>query len=443
MVTVIAFIVAIGLLVTIHELGHYWVARWCGVHVERFSFGFGKVLFKRTDKHGCEWAFSALPLGGYVMMRNEPLEHATPAEEASAYNNKSLWQRSAITVAGPVANLLLAIMLYAIIGAVGSEEPAPIMGKAPEHSIAASAHIPEGSVITAVDGHEVASWTQFRWQMMDALSSGRRISLEATDPLGTAATYDIDLPKVHIDPDKPDVLGEAGFVLMPGTPIVKTVVKEGSSAGDAGVRAEDLILAVDDQRYQTADEFVAAIQKAPGQTVIFTIQRADDTIHIPVVVDAYETNGTTIGRVGLRVGNALPMVTVRYGVLDSIQRGFSRTVDTLWMSIKMIGRMLVGEVSVKNLSGPVSIADYAGQSASIGAIAYLNFLALISISIGLLNLLPIPMLDGGHLLYYAIEAVRGRPLSEAWQARGRAIGLGILAFFMVLAFTNDFTRLFS
>lgn len=442
MLTVIAFIVALGLLVTIHELGHYWVARWCGVHVERFSFGFGKVLFKRTDKRGCEWAFSALPLGGYVMMRNEPPENATAAEVASAYNAKTLWQRSAITVAGPVANLVLAVLLYALIGAVGTQEPAPIIGPAPEHSVAASAHIPAGSIVTAVDGRDVASWNQFRWNMMDALASGRDIQLATTDPSGVAIQYDIALPKAHMDPDKPDVLAEAGFVLMPGTPVVKELV-EGSVAGQAGVQVNDLLLSVNGQSLQTADQFVQAILPLANQTAVLRVEREGTQLTIPVAVAAAESAGKEIGRVGIKVGNALPMVTVRYGVLDSIQQGFTRTIDTLWMSLKMIGRMLIGEVSVKNLSGPVSIADYAGQSASIGVIAYLNFLALISISIGLLNLLPIPMLDGGHLLYYAIEALQGRPLSEAWQARGRAIGLGILAFFMVLAFTNDFTRLFS
>lgn len=442
MLTVIAFIVALGLLVTIHELGHYWVARWCGVHVERFSFGFGKVLLKRTDKRGCEWAFSALPLGGYVMMRNEPPENATAAEVASAYNAKTLWQRSAITVAGPVANLVLAVMLYALIGVVGTQEPAPIIGPAPANSVAASAHIPAGSVVTAVDGHDVASWNQFRWNMMDALASGRDIQLATTDPSGVAIQYDIALPKAHMDPDKPDVLAEAGFVLMPGTPVVKELV-EGSVAGQAGVQVNDLLLSVNGQSLQTADQFVQAILPLANQTAVLRVEREGAQLTIPVLVAAAESAGKEIGRVGIKVGNALPMVTVRYGVLDSIQQGFTRTIDTLWMSLKMIGRMLIGEVSVKNLSGPVSIADYAGQSASIGVIAYLNFLALISISIGLLNLLPIPMLDGGHLLYYAIEALQGRPLSEAWQARGRAIGLGILAFFMVLAFTNDFTRLFS
>lgn len=442
MLTVIAFIVALGLLVTIHELGHYWVARWCGVHVERFSFGFGKVLFKRTDKRGCEWAFSALPLGGYVMMRNEPPENATAAEVTSAYNAKTLWQRSAITVAGPVANLVLAVLLYALIGAVGTQEPAPIIGPAPEHSVAASAHIPAGSIVTAVDGRDVASWNQFRWNMMDALASGRDIQLATTDPSGVAIKYDIALPKAHMDPDKPDVLAEAGFVLMPGTPVVKELV-EGSVAGQAGVQVNDLLLSVNGQSLQTADQFVQAILPLANQTAVLRVEREGTQLTIPVAVAAAESAGKEIGRVGIKVGNALPMVTVRYGVLDSIQQGFTRTIDTLWMSLKMIGRMLIGEVSVKNLSGPVSIADYAGQSASIGVIAYLNFLALISISIGLLNLLPIPMLDGGHLLYYAIEALQGRPLSEAWQARGRAIGLGILAFFMVLAFTNDFTRLFS
>ncbi|HLS41741.1 MAG TPA: RIP metalloprotease RseP [Paenalcaligenes sp.] len=442
--TLLAFAIAIGLLVTIHELGHYWVARRCGVHIERFSFGFGKVLAKYTDKRGCEWAFSALPLGGYVMMRNEPPPNATQAEIDATFDAKPVSQRAAITVAGPIANLLLAIVIYAVIGLVGTQEPAAIVGQPNTGTAAAQANVQAGDTIVGVNNHQVASWTQFRWRMLDVLTTGGPVTIHTQDAFTQSPrSYEVLLPKADIEPDGADLLAEAGFVLAMPHAKVQSVV-EGSAADEAGLLADDEIVGLNTMQQPTASEFVQAIQTLAGQTVHLQVVRHGDTLNIPVQVRAEALpNGEQIGRIGIMVGADLPTVNVRYGPVESVLQGIHRTADTFWLSLKMIGRMLTGDVSVKNISGPVSIADYAGQSARVGLSSYLHFLALISVSIGLLNLLPIPMLDGGHLLYYAVEAVRGQPLSEEWQMYGRRIGLGILAALMMLAFVNDFARLFS
>ncbi|MCQ9616290.1 RIP metalloprotease RseP [Paenalcaligenes niemegkensis] len=441
--TLLAFAVAIGLLVTIHELGHYWIARRCGVHIERFSFGFGKVLAKYTDKRGCEWAFSALPLGGYVMMRNQAPLNATQAEIDASFDNKTVWQRAAITVAGPVANLILAVLIYALIGLVGTQEPAAILGQPAADTPAAYAHVQAGDTVVGVNDKNIASWSQFRWQMLDSLSTGGVVNIQTQDALSNSRTYEIDLPKAQIKPDAPDLLAEAGFRLaMPHAKVQRII--EGGAAEAAGLLAGDVIVGLNDIPEPSANDFVSAVQNLAGQTVQLQILRDGQRLSIDAHVRAEQTpEGEQVGRIGILVGADLPMVTVRYGPLDSVVQGVSRTADTFWLSLKMIARMVTGDVSVKNISGPVSIADYAGQSARIGLASYLHFLALISVSIGLLNLLPIPMLDGGHLLYYAVEVVRGRPLSEKWQNHGRRIGLGILAALMMLAFVNDFVRLFS
>lgn len=441
--TLIAFAIAIGVLVTIHELGHYWVARRCGVHIERFSFGFGKVLIKRTDKRGCEWAFSALPLGGYVMMRNQPPENATQAEIEACFDNKTVGQRAAITVAGPVANLLLAIVIYACIGVIGSQEPAAIVGQPAANTPAAYAQVQAGSTITGVNNQKVDSWPQFRWHMLDALTTGGSVDVHAQDAYGGRHTYPVQLTKAEIKPEGVDLLAEAGFKLAMPHATIQSLIKDGA-AEQAGLLVNDVIVGVNELSNLSASELVQKIQTLGGQDAHLHVLRDNQPLSIKVPVRSEQnTHGEEVGRIGIMLGANLPMVTVRYGPIESVRQGVTRTVDTFWLSLKMIGRMLTGDVSVKNISGPVSIADYAGQSARIGLSSYLHFLALISVSIGLLNLLPIPMLDGGHLLYYAVEVVRGRPLSEEWQNHGRRIGLAILAALMVIAFVNDFVRLFS
>lgn len=442
LITLLAFAVAIGLLVTIHELGHYWVAKRCGVHIERFSIGFGRVLFKRTDKHGCEWAISALPLGGYVMMRSQVPEQAPEAIKQSAFESKTVGQRAAITVAGPVANLLLAVLLYALVGWVGTQEPAALLAQPPLQTAAAQAGIEAGDRVLALDQKPVASWSQLRWQLLDKMHTGANIDLTLERAGGAQVTRSLYLPPSLLEPEQ-DPLALAGLMLATPQPSVRQVIA-GSAAARAGLMENDILVAIDAESIQSAKQFVEEIQARPDQTIQLTVLREEQPLTIPVQVEAHlDDKGIKTGRVGIMLGANIEMVTVRYGPIQSIQQGLTRTVDTFWLSLKMLARMVTGDVSVKNISGPVSIADYAGQSARIGLSAYIHFLALISISIGLLNLLPIPMLDGGHLLYYAIEAVTGRPVSDEIKLVGQRIGIALLAALTMLAFFNDFNRLLN
>lgn len=441
--TLLAFAVAIGLLVSIHEYGHYWVARRCGVYIERFSIGFGKVLFKRTDKRGCEWAVSLLPLGGYVMMRSEVSPDAPQAIRDSAFESKTLGQRAAITVAGPAANLLLAVVLYAVLGMVGTQEPAAVVAQPPTNSAAAQAGLEAGDKIVAIDQKQIKSWPQLRWQLLDRMHTGGGVDLTVQQQNGLELNRYIQLQPTELDPDAQDPLQAAGLLLYMPKPLVRQVVP-GSAAMQAGIEDGDILLAVNNEPIQSAMQFVQRIQESANQELEITVQRHEKPIVYLVRVAAEsDENGKLIGRVGIALGANIEMVTVRYGPVASIEQGFSRTIDTFWLSLKMLGRMLTGEVSVKNISGPVSIADYAGQSARVGMAAYIHFLALISISIGLLNLLPIPMLDGGHLMYYAIEAVTGKPVSDQFKRIGQQIGVSLLIALTFLALFNDFSRLLN
>jgi len=438
--TVLAFAVALGLLITCHELGHYWVARRCGVRVERFSIGFGKVLWQRTDRHGTQWALSAIPLGGYVKMMNAAPPDASAAVQQQAFNVKPLIQRSAIVLAGPVANLILAVLLYAALGVMGNSEPAAILAQPPANTAAAWAGVQAGERVRAVDDAPVQSWNELRWKLLDALASRQEIRLRVETPAGRQQDRALSLASVRLDPDAADLMQQAGLALHMPAPRIRHVEPDQAGAA-AGLRADDVIVQIDDAAQPSASQFVQHIQRNTDTPVALTVRRNGADIAVTVTPRAQDAQSP--GRIGVTLSTDFPMVDVRYGVLESLRRGVVRTVDTVVFSLRMMGRMLTGEVSVKNISGPVTIADVAGQTARVGLAAYLSFLALISVSIGVLNLLPIPMLDGGHLLFYLFEAVRGKPLPERWQENGQRIGAGLLAALMVLAFSNDLARLFG
>lgn len=443
LLTLFAFAFALGVLVTFHEYGHYWVARRCGVTVLRFSVGFGKVLWQRVDRHGTQWALSAIPLGGYVKMLDEPPEGASESVRQSAFNQKSLAQRSAIVVAGPVANLLLAVVLYTALGMMGSLEPAAVLSAAPSGTPAAQAGIQEGDEILAINQNPVRSWSQARWALLDPLSRGGEIALQVRDVTGGERTRTLDAKAVQILPEGPDPLAQVGLALIAPQPRLGNLVA-GGAAEQADLRPGDIVLAIGTIEHPSVREMIDFIAQHPDQAITLRVLR-DGVMVTSSVVPRSETqaDGTRIGRIGVMVQAERPVVLIRDGVLASAWQGVQRTGEVSWFSLKMMGRMVFGNVSLKNISGPVTIADYAGQTARLGMQAYLSFLALISISIGILNLLPIPMLDGGHLFFYLIEAVHGRPVSARVREAGQRAGLSVLLILMGLAFFNDFTRLFS
>lgn len=442
--TLLAFGIALGLLITFHELGHYAFARLFGVRIERFSVGFGKVLVQRTDRRGTQWALSAIPLGGYVKMLDTAPAHASPALRHQAFETKPLWQRTLIVAAGPAANLLLAVMLYAVLNVVGYQEPAAVLGKPQSDTAAAQAGLQGGEHIMAVDGQPVASWNQLRWRLLDPLVTGDKVTLRALTEASAQREYTLDLPAVSLGAEDIDPLAIAGLKLA--TPRIRIVeVLAGGAGEQSGLQPDDLITRVNNVEQPDAATLVEIVSQHPHEPLDLSVHRQGADITLSVTPQAEtDEHGQTVGRIGVMLGGDMPMAVVRHGPMESVSLAADRTIETAGLSLRMLGRMVVGQASLRNLSGPVTIADYAGQTARAGWVSYVNFMALISVSIGVLNLLPVPMLDGGHLLFYAIEALRGgRPVSERWRERAHRIGLSLLLTLMVLAILNDFARLFS
>lgn len=442
LLTLTAFIVALGLLVTFHEFGHYWVARRCGVRVLRFSVGFGPVLLRRQDRHGTEWALSAIPLGGYVKMLDDAPAGADEAMRRAAFNNQPLSRRVAVVAAGPIANLLLAALIYTVLNLWGTQQPLAILGAPAANTPAALAGIQAGDTLAAVDGQAVASWPQARWQLLGPITAGGQVDLALVGPRQDTRHLTLNLRSQLPDSEGIDPLAEAGLILQSAQPQVGELTP-GGAAQAAGLQPDDIILAVDGQPQASVQDLVQTIQQHPEQPLILSVQRQsarfDLTITPAVVLEANQP----IGRIGAQIMAYRPMVLVRLGPLDSLWTGLSNTLDMSLFSVRMMGQMIMGAVSWRNISGPVTIAEYAGQTARIGLEAYLRFLALISISIGVLNLLPIPMLDGGHLLFYLIEALRGgRPVPEQVRDHATRLGMSLVLALMFLALFNDFSRLF-
>ncbi|GAB3628578.1 RIP metalloprotease RseP [Pandoraea terrae] len=451
--TLLAFAVAIGVLVVFHELGHYSVARVCGVKVLRFSVGFGRPLLKWTsgpDK--TEWTLCALPLGGYVRMLDErdPSQAVSPEDRPRAFNRQPVAKRIAIVAAGPVANFLLAIVLYTGLNLAGVTEPVARLAAPDAGTVAARAGLAGGELITGVrervDGGDlgeaapVRSWEDLRWKLVDPLLAGERVTLVVRAPGGTSE-YSIDAGGVPLD-----ATGEDDFMqrlgLVPSARVKVGSLLPGGAAEKADLRVGDEVTALDGHPLASAKALVDAVHAHAGRPLTLTIKRDGalrDVTLVPVA-DAADA-GAPVGKIGAALASQMEMVTVRYGPVDAVSKGTQRTWDVTAFSLKMLGKMVIGQASLKNLSGPVTIADYAGRSARLGLDYFIAFLALVSISLGVLNLLPIPVLDGGYLLYYAVEAITGRAVSERWQSALQRIGLLCILLLSAVALFNDLSKL--
>ena len=447
-----AFLVALGVLVVIHEFGHYWVASRCNVKVLRISVGFGKPLktwVRGADK--TEWVIAAIPLGGYVKMLDEREAPVAPEELSRAFNRQNVWRRIAIVLAGPVSNLLLAIALYWGLFMHGVPGVRPVVGAPVAASASATAGFAAGDTIRAVAGEPVSTWQDARWVLLKGAVQKGNVAVQVTTAKDEPAMRNLDmsgLTAADLDGDFLQTLGITRFQIKAPPEIGR--VSTGGAADRAGLKAGDEFVALNNVRIESVEQAIKMIQEHAGKPLIVEIRR-DGTALAPLQVtpDTHrEADGREIGRIGamlqpLRQVFEKYRVEVRYGPVDALWQATVKTWDTAVFSLKMLGKMLVGDVSLKNLSGPITIADYAGQSAQHGWIAYLVFLALISISLGVLNLLPIPLLDGGHLMYYIFEIFKGAPVSEQFMEIGQRVGMGVLLLMMAFALFNDVNRLIS
>jgi len=448
--TIVAFIVALGVLIVVHEYGHYLVARLCGVKVLRFSVGFGRPLATwRIGRDRTEWVVAAIPFGGYVKMLDEREAPVPSAEAHRAFNRQPVLRRLLIVVAGPVFNFLFAIAVYAGLYMHGLPEARPLLGAPPAATLAERAGVRPGDLVRAIDGQPVTTWQELRWRVLQAALQQERVTLEVVDARDHLTELTLDLSGFPSQEVEADVLERIGLRLYrPALSPVLGQVIGGSAAEAAGLQVGDHVTHVDGRAVGTWEDLVREVRSRPGVPARLSVLRAGAALSVEVTPEAVSAGGKRIGRIG--AAPEIPaahadriLVEVRYGPLQSLRHAVAKTWDISIFSLRMLGKMLLGEVSWKNLSGPVTIADFAGQSAQLGWIPYVTFLALISISLGVLNLLPIPPLDGGHLFFYLIEALKGSPASERVVEFGQRVGIALLLMLMAFAFYNDLTRLFA
>ncbi len=449
--TVVAFLVTLGILIVIHELGHYWVARKCGVKVLRFSVGFGRPLWRRVSgADRTEWVIAAVPLGGYVRMldeRDTDQGPITAADLPRAFNRQPVGKRIAIVLAGPVANLLLAILVYWLLNVGGAMEPRAVAGPPPANTPAAVAGLRTGDEVLAVEGEPVRSWNDVSWLVLQrAVDRG---AIDLTVRGSDAATRELRLDLSAFTPKdlEGNPLPRIGLVLWGGPPRIGRVAA-GSVAERAGLQSGDRVVEIGRTPVVTARELIERIRASADQPLELLVDREGrlQTITLtPARVrdESAAGGGREIGRIGAELGDRPEMIRVHHGPIESVGLAVQKTWEMCIFSLRMLGKMITGEASWKNLSGPVTIADYAGKTASVGLAAYLSFLALVSISLGVLNLLPIPMLDGGHLVYYLVEIIKGSPPADWIVEWGQRAGIGVLVMLTALALYNDLTRLLS
>jgi regulator of sigma E protease len=451
--SILAFIVAIGVLVSVHEFGHFWVARRLGFKVLRFSIGFGRPLarWRGGAPDHTEYWLSAIPLGGYVKMLDERETPVPDAEFDRSFNHRPIWQRILVLLAGPAFNFLFAIVAYWVMFSTGVPGIKPVIGSVIEDSIAARAGIEPNDEIEAVGGRRIETWEGATLAILDELLQKGRIDLKIREPSGNTRSVSLDVRGRAAELTEPSALYSGlGIRLGPVVPAVIAGIAPGSAAEQAGLKAGDEVLRAGERKIADWEQWVDFIRKRPGESVTLEIRRGNEDLVVPVTIGAVEENGATVGRIGASRLAELPAGTVerlraeqRYGVIEALPRGVEKTWQMTSLTVRMLGHMVVGEVSLKNMSGPITIAAAAGDSAQAGFSAFLNFLAVVSLSLGIINLVPVPLLDGGQVLYQVVEWVKGSPLSERALAVGQQIGVFFLIVLMSFVFYNDLTRIFG
>lgn len=447
--TIFYFFVALALVVTIHEFGHFWVARLCGVKVERFSIGFGKSLLSWRDKHNTEFVFALLPLGGYVKMVDERDGNVDPADLPYSFSRKTVWQRMAVVVAGPVANFILAIAFFAIIFTGGERGLAPVVGEIEAGSVASRSGFEPGMEILAVNGVATKTWTSVSRQLLDFIGTTGEIPFTVRYQ-DSELKYDLSLQVERWlrDEDQPVPLRDLGvsppFELSSLS--LASVFEEGAGYA-AGLQKGDQILSINGQPIVSINAFVETIASSIDRTVVLDVQRGSEQLRFEVQPLTVERDGEQVGQLGVQLAprGQYPselLRTTEYSLLGALSRGVRETFDTSVVIVKSIGKLLVGDLSAKNLSGPITIAQVAGDSGKSGVDNFIRFVAMFSIMLGVMNLLPVPVLDGGHLMYYLIEVIKGSPVSDRIQIMGYKVGLALVMSLMVVATYNDIARTF-
>lgn len=447
--SVLAFIVALGVLITFHEFGHYWVARRCDVKILKFSIGFGRAIYKKQfGEDNTEFVIAALPLGGYVKMLDEREGEVSKEELSRSFNHKSLWQRIAIVSAGPIFNFIFAIFAYWIIFVVGVNGLKPIIGDVEPASISHNAGLMKGQEILSINGTKTATWSTVIDKLVNHTVNADVINLEVIENNSVQKNIELDLSKISIDDMAEGKLLEAlglNVIELKLPPIIGEVLPDGA-AERSGLLQYDEIIAANNTPIDSWTAWVKFIRENPSRTVFIEAIRNEKVVSIELVPDAVEDAGLTVGRIGAAAFNPGDMfddyfTKERYNLYQGVVKAIEKTWEMSVLTLRVLGKMLIGEASVKNLSGPISIAQYAGQSAGIGLVAFFSFMAIVSVSLGVLNLLPVPLLDGGHLMYYLIELIIGKQVTEETQIIGQQIGLVLLLGLMSIAFYNDISRL--
>ncbi len=441
-----AFLLALGVLITVHEFGHFWVARRCGVKVERFSIGFGKAIWRKTGKDGTEYTLAMIPLGGYVKMVDERVDDVPADQVNQAFNRKPLWQRSAIVAAGPMANFLFAIVAYWLVFIIGVPSIKPVIGEVAPHSIAAEAGIEPGMELKSISGVKTPNWEAVNMAVISHIGDDSMAVDVSPDGSDYTLAKTLNLTTWSFDPETQSALNTLG--LNPYSPAILNEVSQvvdGSPAARAGLTVGDEIISVGGKPFTDWRSVVDVIRANPGKPVAMEVKRAGVLSDVTLVPESRKAGEQNIGYAGFAPKVAAWPESYRFdlqfGALEAIPQALDKTWQVVSLTFDMLTKLVTGDVAIKNLSGPISIAKGAGQTADYGLVYFLSFLALISVNLGIINLLPLPVLDGGHLMFFGIEAITRKPVSERIQDLGYRLGSAIIVCLMAVALFNDFARL--